>query len=114
MTNYVSLWHHVEAFSRIAIQNRSSHCEQTIRLSRPVSRTEIPMDQPDVYGGHSSYFYSPYCYPTAPIICYCSQLWFLYSHYRWRWWCSSTITTVSSSRSATERWWLSDGFQWAT
>ena len=27
------------------------------------------MDQPDkVYGGHSSYFYSPYCYPTAPLI----------------------------------------------
>ena len=39
-----------------------------IRLSRPVSRTEIPMDQSDVYGGHSSYFYSPYNYPTALVI----------------------------------------------
>jgi len=27
------------------------------------------MDQLDnVYGGHSSYFYSPYNYPTAPVI----------------------------------------------
>ena len=70
MTNYVSLWRHMEAFSRIVIQNHLSHCEQN---HDTIIQTSQQDGDPNGSAGQRLWWaqfllYSPYCYPTAPVI----------------------------------------------